>query len=223
MRLRSRRSFVVLGIVALVAACGRSGGGGTAMSSGLSIGGVAESGGAAAWPAPPATKVAELTRGAGLALEHKESLIHHVHAHLDVFIDGAHRSVPSGIGIVITDAAVHTGTVDGEPAYGGIAGCDTPCISPLHTHDFTGVLHTESAVDVDNTLGQLFKEWDVRLTDTCIGSYCTPTTAIRLFVDGKAKALASASKVALTDHEEIAIVIGKPPTRIPSEGDFSGA
>jgi hypothetical protein len=146
-----------------------------------------------------------------------------VHAHLDVFIDGAHRSVPSGIGIVITDPAVHTGTVGGAPAYGGIEGCDTPCISPLHTHDVTGVLHTESAVDVDNTLGQLFKEWDVRLTDTCVGSYCTPTTAIRLFVDGKAKALASASKVPLTDHEEIAIVIGKPPTRIPSEGDFSGA
>lgn len=36
-----------------------------------------------------------------------------------------------------------------------------PCISPLHTHDTTGSLHTESATAVPNRLGQFFTEWGV--------------------------------------------------------------
>ena len=39
--------------------------------------------------------------------------------------------------------------------------CDKPCISPLHTHDVTGIIHTESSTHKDNTLGQLFVEWNV--------------------------------------------------------------
>jgi len=187
------------------------------------IGGTAAVGGPVAWPAPAAADVARAVEAAGLALQPAETLIHHVHAHLDVFIDGKHRTVPAGIGIVITDPAVHHGTADGGPAYGGISPpCDQPCISPLHTHDITGVLHTESATTDDNTLGELFAEWDVKLTDTCIGTYCIPATPIRIYVDGQAKPLASAPDIALSNMREIAVVIGKLPSRIPSEGDFGG-
>ena len=218
-----RWRLVAVAAVALAAlvSCGGDDSGGT--TSGPKIGGSASIGGALAWPAPAAGDVARLVRGAGLELEPKETLVHHVHAHLDVFIDGKHRTVPAGIGIVITDPAVHTGTVHGSPAYGGIAGCDQPCISPLHTHDVTGVLHTESATPDDNTLGQLFAEWDVKVTSSCIGTYCAPKTPIHVYVDGEQKPLASLPDVALSDGREIAVVIGASPARIPSKGDFSGA
>src|SRR5581483_12176207 len=96
--------------------------------------------------------------------ETAERLAHHVHSHLDIFVDGQPKLVPAGLGIVISDPAVHHDVVDGFDEYGGISvPCDHACISPLHTHDVSGVLHTESASDVDNTLGQLFTEWNVRL------------------------------------------------------------
>jgi hypothetical protein len=117
------------------------------------------------WPAPPPDRVVELATAAGLVPETAERLAYHVHAHLDVFINGRHQTVPAGIGIVTTDPAVHKGTINGQPAYGGITvPCAQPCISPLHTHTARGILHTESATRVDNTLGQFFTEWDVPLT-----------------------------------------------------------
>jgi hypothetical protein len=172
------------------------------------------------WPAPPDAMAQ--ARAAGLVPEDAERLEHHVHAHLDVFIDGDHVVVPAGIGINIDDPAVKDFTVDGAPAYGGInPPCDQPCISPLHTHDITGVLHTESATDVDNTLGQFFTEWNVRLDTNCVGDYCSPATTIAVHVDGNPVALAEAAAIPLTDGKEIAIVIGTPPAEVPSTGDFS--
>ena len=82
---------------------------------------------------------------AGLKPGPKEFLAHHVHAHLDVFVDGKPITVPAGIGIKIDDPHVRRfDEPDGSVAYGGIDLCNEPCISPLHTHDASGVLHTES-------------------------------------------------------------------------------
>src|ERR1700694_713505 len=118
------------------------------------------------WGAP--TNPLELAVNAGLQPEIKETLIFHVHAHLDVFVDGSSVVVPAGIGINITDPAVRHGVWNGEPTYGGIAGCAQPCISPLHTHYVSGVIHTESATSTPNRLGQFFTEWGVTLTATCV-------------------------------------------------------
>ena len=97
--------------------------------------------GAAPWPAP--ADPLRLTRAAGLAPERKETLTFHVHAHLDVYVNGKHVIVPAGIGINIKDPGVHSGpNPDGSTGYGGIRLCATPCISPLHTHDDSGILHT---------------------------------------------------------------------------------
>ncbi len=162
-------------------------------------------------------------REAGLVPETAESLEHHVHAHLDVFINGTHIVVPGGIGINIKNPAVHSGTTDGYPAYGGISvPCDKPCISPLHTHDATGILHTESPTNVDNTLGQFFTEWDVTLNANCVANYCKPAQKIAIYVDGK-PFTGDPRSIQLTEYEEIAIVIGKPPAEIPAAGDFSQA
>ena len=196
---------------------------GAAADEELEISGSASPGGPDAWPLPPADQAGALAEAAGLSLEVREHLAHHAHAHLDVFIDGEHRTVPAGIGIVIDSPDVRTFDDDLGRGYGGIEECAEPCISPLHTHDASGVLHTESATEQDNTLGQLFTEWDVRLDDECVGDHCTDETPILVFVDGDEVPLAGAADIALTDLKEIAIVIGDPPDRIPDEADFSAA
>lgn len=156
-----------------------------------------------------------LTVNAGLNPEPKETLIFHVHAHLDVVIDGQPVVVPAGIGINVTDPAVKQGTWNGEPTYGGIAGCSQPCISPLHTHDTSGVIHTESATSTPNKLGEFFTEWGVTFDGSCVGQYCSPKTAIAVYVNG-ALYSGNVADIQLTNRKEIAVIIGTAPAQIPS-------
>ena len=154
--------------------------------------------------------------------ERKEFLIHHAHAHLDVFVDGKPIVVPAGIGINIDDPEVQRfEDPDGAVAYGGITRCRKPCISPLHTHDATGIIHTESKSPEPNTLGQFFTEWGVRLSESCLGERCSPD-GIAFYVDGKPYQQ-DPRAIELTDRKEIAIVIGTPPSQIPKTADFSNA
>jgi hypothetical protein len=95
------------------------------------------------------------------------------------------------------------------------------CISPLHTHDDSGIIHTESASPAPNRLGQFFVEWGVALTRTCVGGYCHLATP-HVYVNGKPYA-GDPRGILLTDHKEIAIVIGTPPKKIPVKADFSSA
>ena len=170
------------------------------------------------WPAPPDPMAR--ARAAGLVPETAERLQYHVHSHLDVFVDGAAVTVPAGLGIDITNPGVHTFVIDGQNQYGGIdPPCDKACISPLHTHDVSGVLHTESATRKNNTLGQLFIEWNVRLDANCVNTYCKPAQTIAVYVDGKAFG-GDPATIELTNHKEIAIVIGTPPASVPSTANF---
>ena len=74
------------------------------------------------WPAP--TDPSAAVHAAGLPMLGREGNVEHIHAHLDVLVDGQTIPVPADIGI-----DVHRRT-----------------ISPLHTHDGSGVLHIESPV-----------------------------------------------------------------------------
>jgi len=165
----------------------------------------------------------ERTVQAGLKPQPKEFLTNHVHAHLDVFVDGKPVVVPSGIGIKIDNPAVRRFTEpDGSVAYGGIDLCNEACISPLHTHDISGIIHTESADPKPNTLGELFIEWGVPLDTSCVATFCSPATEITVYVDGEVTT-GDPRAIELTDQREIAIVIGTPPPEIPKTADFSKA
>ena len=163
-----------------------------------------------------------LTVDAGLVPETSEYLAFHVHVHLDVFIDGEPIQVPAGIGIDTEspDVGEYPGPLG--IGYGDISVCAQPCISPLHTHDPDGIIHTESATPTPNTLGQFFIEWDVELSETCVGEFCSPDKPVAFYVDGVAFT-GDPREIELSDRKEIAIVIGTPPAVIPSTGDFSGA
>jgi len=181
---------------------------------GSSIGNVAD-----LWPAP--ADPLDRTVAAGLEPGVREFLINHVHAHLDVFVDGQPVTVPAGIGINIADPGVRRFDEPGGTAYGGIEGCARPCISPLHTHDTTGILHTESSTPDPNTLGEFFTEWGVALSQTCVGTFCRPQP-IAVYIDGRPYT-GDPTAIQLTDRLEIAIVIGTPPAEVPSTADFSAA
>ena len=170
----------------------------------------------APWPA--AKNAMALTCKAGLVPEDAENLEYHVHAHLDVFVNGRPVIVPAGIGIDLDNPAVRadrngSGLVIGA---GLTQVCDQPCISPLHTHDLSGILHTETKTPSPNQLGQAFTEWAVRLTNDCVGGYCKPDIPIKIYVDGKVDT-GDPTQIELSDKREIAIVIGTPPATIPNE------
>jgi hypothetical protein len=170
---------------------------------------------AAPWPAP--ADPMKLAEEAGLTPETHEFLLLHVHAHLDVFVNGRPVTVPAGIGIEIHDPAVHHAKQkDGSIAWGFIdRPCTQPCISPLHTHDVYGILHTEAKKNQFNNLGEFFTEWNVRLDNKCVGGYCKPAAPISIYVDGDAYT-GNPRQIELENLREIAIVIGTPPAEVPS-------
>lgn len=169
------------------------------------------------WPRPDDTL--DRTTDAGLTAEDREHLAYHVHAHLDIFVNGQPVVVPAGIGIDIADPGVKTFTDGGQTGYGGITACGQPCISPLHTHDPDGILHTEAQENDPNTLGQFFTEWGIVLSSDCIADRCG---GVKAYLDGQEYS-GDLTTIELTDQREIALVIGTPPADIPSRADFSSA
>jgi len=110
----------------------------------------------------------------------------HIHQHLDILVNGKPVTVAAGIGINQV----------------------ARFISPLHTHDLSGVIHVESDVVRDFTLGQFFDVWGVRFSRDCVGGYCAKgTDALRVFVDGKPVS-GDPRNLVLREHQEIAVVYG---------------
>ena len=89
------------------------------------------------------------------------ALAEHIHAHLDVFVNGEAVAVPPGIGVV---APVDVGGQNIQSAWNAMA--------PVHTHGADGILHVHTGIPEIVTLGQFFDVWRVRFTDRCLGSYC---------------------------------------------------
>lgn len=140
-------------------------------------------------PKDPAAAIA----AAGLQLLPAEAEVVHIHAHLDVFVAGKEITVPGGIGIA-----------EGRG------------ISALHTHETDGIVHIESPVKRDYTLGELFTEWQVPLTSSCVGPTCG---SVAVYVDGK-RVQGDPKAVVLRAHQEVAVVAGAQPKRVPSSYDF---
>lgn len=143
------------------------------------------------WPAP--TDVPAAVARSGLPLLRAEGSVLHLHAHLDVFFDGTAVAVPAGIGIDERGGA----------------------ISPLHTHDTSGVIHVESPTQSTFSLAQFFSEWNVTLTASQLGNRTATTgSPLRAYVNGH-QVTGNPGALTLHGHDEIALVYGTPPTQIP--------
>src|SRR4051812_3384870 len=68
----------------------------------------------------------------GIRCESLEGSAFHIHAKLDIFINGQNYTLPASIGI--TD----------------------DCLYWMHTHDESGIIHIESPIQKTFTLGQFF-------------------------------------------------------------------
>jgi hypothetical protein len=149
------------------------------------------------WSAPP--DAAAAMRAAGLPMLSREGTVEHIHAHLDVRVNGQSVEVPAMIGI------------------------DRRGISPVHTHDTTGVIHIESPVKRTFTLGEFFTEWDVGLsTDSIGGLRAGDGKTLRAFVNGN-PVTGNPAALPLNPHDEIVLIYGtaQPGETVPAHYDFA--
>ena len=150
----------------------------------------------APWP-PEYEFLADRLLPLGLSTLPQEGVATHYHSHLDIFVDGKHVTVPKYIGINL----------------------GANYLTELHTHDTRGVIHIESPKSNDHfSLGQFVAEWGVFLNARCIGAYCD---GLKWYLNGKLQT-GNPQKYVLQPHDEVAIVVGKPPAKIPSSYKFLG-
>ena len=150
------------------------------------------------WPAPADARAA--VAAAGLPMLGSEGSVEHIHTHLDVLVDGKPVPVPANLGVDTT-----RGTM-----------------SPLHTHDGSGVIHVEAPVKRQFSLGEVFSEWQVSLSADNLGALrAADGKVVRVFVNGTPQT-GNPAAIMLGPRSEIAVVYGapQPGESIPSKYDF---
>jgi len=135
----------------------------------------------------------------GVECDPLEGTVFHVHAHLDIFIDGKPALIPAGIGIKPNE-----------------------CLYWLHTHNTSGIIHMESPKQMEFNLAQFIQVWDntpgisPKFEELTLGA-----KDLKVFVNGT-EVNDSFDKIILSAHEEIVIVSGNTPPSIPSSYEFGG-
>ncbi|WP_374009269.1 hypothetical protein [Leifsonia sp. LS-T14] len=150
------------------------------------------------WGAP--ANVESGAHAAGLQMLSAEGSALHIHQHLTVTVDGAAVSVPADLGI---DAAKQQ-------------------ISPIHTHDASGIIHVESPTVTSFALGQVFDEWQQKLGTGQVGTYRDGKDGQTVAVYVNRKPFSGDPRsIPLTDHEDIDIVVAKKGTPVEAPSAFS--
>lgn len=136
------------------------------------------------WLAP--TDAPARVTAAGLSLG-SMGTAEHYHAHLDLLVDGQSVPVPTDIGVDQTSGAM----------------------SYLHTHAADGLVHVEAGrAGQPFTLGQLFTQWNVRLSAAQVGGLkAVDGKTLTLFVNGK-QVPGDPARLRLAAHQQIALVYG---------------
>jgi hypothetical protein len=152
------------------------------------------------WP-PETAHLRQRLLAMGLPVLATEGAAVHIHEHLDLFVDGKAVAVPADIGIDTSEGF----------------------LSPVHTHDTSGIIHVESPVVRGFTLGQFFDVWGLVLDDDCVGIQCDGDGRLQYtWVNGQPYA-GNPRDIVLTAHEEIVIAVGTPaqmPNPVPSSYAF---
>jgi hypothetical protein len=126
----------------------------------------------------------------------------HIHAHLEIFVDGKKEPIPANIGI--------------DEAAG--------FLSPLHTHPTApdnpeGTIHMEADQQYDFTLGQFMNVWGVKFSGSQIGSLKSKgDQKLQVYVNGQLAK--DPVNVVMQEHDIIVIGYGKPGS-FPKEPKFN--
>ena len=122
-----------------------------------------------------------------------EGTVLHIHQHLDIYVNGQHVDVPAAVGIPLSQSF----------------------ISPLHTHDTSGVIHVESPTEQDFYLGQFFDVWGLKFDGSDLGGHhADASNQLAVYVNGS-KVSTDPRKVVLAAHQEIVVSYG-PASSLPS-------
>lgn len=115
-----------------------------------------------------------------------EQFAYHVHAHLMIFVDGKQILVPANTGI------------------------QRGCISFVHTHDTSGIIHIEAPEVRRFTLGDFFQVWGQPLEATRVLNRTLESPAdITIHVDGELY-LGVPQDITIGSHTRVVIQIGQP-------------
>lgn len=141
---------------------------------------------------PPATVIQ------GVRCDPTESIDFHIHAHLDVIVDGKSVTVPAGIGIRPNE-----------------------CLYWLHTHNTSGVIHIEAPQETTFTLGQFIQIWNNTPGISKFEDLINGDKNFKVFVNGF-EYKDNYDKIPLSAHDEIVIVSGSVPPTLPQSYEFNG-
>ena len=160
---------------------------------------------------PDLAPAATTSKGAtvdGVECQAQEQVLYHIHAHLQVYVNGQPRALPAGIGMV--------GPVAEQTPYGPFYGAQQ-CYYWLHTHASDGVIHIESPSVRIYTLGNFFDEWNQPLNGTRVAGDKGKVTA---FVNNKPWTR-DPRAIQLTPHASIQLDVGSPVVP-PHETSWAG-
>jgi hypothetical protein len=96
----------------------------------------------------------------------------HIHPHLSILVNGTLYSVPAQIGIVPSlwkDHSLDNYGMQSMPEM------KMSAMTPLHTHDNSGIVHVESTVNRNYALGEFLNIWGLHLDGK----------TVKMTVDGK--------------------------------------
>lgn len=175
---------VVLVIVLAGSGGGSSSGSASTGSSSNSAADIGLSDGTAPWK-PEYSFLAQ--RLAGYNFPGQTDVGYHVHAELQVYVNGKKTTVPANLGI------------DPQGRF----------ISPIHTHDTTGIVHMESEKYYPFTLGEFINIWGVDFTNDQLGAYKAGNgNVLQLWVNGKQ--VADPVNYKMKAHDVMVLGYGKP-------------
>ncbi len=141
-------------------------------------------------------------RAEAMGLPGLSDTISHIHAHLEIFVDGKKEPVPANIGL---DQA-------------------TGFLSPLHTHPTAadnpeGTIHMEADEQYDFTLGQFMNVWGVKFSASQIGSLKSKgDQKLQVYVNGQLAK--DPVNTVLQEHDIVVIGYGKPGS-FPKQPKFN--
>ena len=145
----------------------------------------------------PASTGATGTTVDGIQCNAAEQVVYHIHSHLAVYVKGAGRQIPLGVGIV-------------EPAVSqtpnGPFASATHCYYWLHTHTTDGIIHIESPTQRTYTLGSFFDVWRQPLSANQVGP---ATGTVAAFVNGS-RFSGNPRAIPLSSRTDIQLDVGSP-------------
>jgi hypothetical protein len=154
------------------------------------------------WTAGNGPPLAARLKAMGIQTSAMEGAVVHIHQHLDVYVDGRKVTLPANVGISVAEGF----------------------LSPLHTHDTSGIIHVESHTANEFSLGQVFGVWGVPLNRTTLGSlHAGGGKELRAWVNGR-PVHADPTRIVLAAHQEIVIAFGtaaQMPKPVPSSYAFA--